>query len=51
MYPLDKMKIVVNNFLKITTILLFGGKSDIELLDTLKVNQNVCSSSWKTEFF
>lgn len=49
-YPLDKMKIVVEQLSKDYTILLFGGKSDIELLETLKLNQNICLIAGKLSF-
>lgn len=49
-YPLDKMKIVVEQLSKDYTILLFGGKSDIEQLETLKVNKNVCLVAGKLSF-
>ena len=50
MYSLEKMKIVIEQLSKNYTILLFGGKSDIKLLETLIVNQNVLSVAGKLSF-
>ena len=51
MYSLDKMKIVIEQLSKNHSILLFGGRSDIKLLDTLIVNQNVSSVAGKLSFY
>ncbi|MCG1037551.1 glycosyltransferase family 9 protein [Polaribacter sargassicola] len=50
MYPLDKMKIVVKQLSKNNTILLFGGKSDVEFLKTLQTNQNILLIAGKLNF-
>jgi ADP-heptose:LPS heptosyltransferase len=50
MYSLEKMKIVVAQLSKNYTILLFGDKSDIKLLETLKVNKNVFLVAGKFRF-
>jgi ADP-heptose:LPS heptosyltransferase len=50
MYSLDKMKIVVEQLSKNYTILLFGGKSDVLQLETLKTNQNIYLAAGKLSF-
>jgi ADP-heptose:LPS heptosyltransferase len=50
MYSLEKMKIVIEQLSKNYTILLFGGKADAELLDTLIVNKNILSVAGKLSF-
>ncbi len=50
MYPLDQMKIVVEQLSKDYTILLFGGKSDVAQLETLKTNQNIYLAAGKLSF-
>ncbi|MCI2228782.1 glycosyltransferase family 9 protein [Polaribacter sp. MSW13] len=50
MYPLDQMKIVVEQLSKDYTILLFGGKSDVIQLETLQTNQNIYLAAGKLSF-
>jgi ADP-heptose:LPS heptosyltransferase len=50
MYPLDKMKIVIEQLSKNCIILLFGGKNDLKQLETLKTNQNVFITTGKLSF-
>jgi ADP-heptose:LPS heptosyltransferase len=50
MYPLEKMKIVVEQLSKNNTILLFGGKSDVDLLKTLQINKNILLVAGKLNF-
>lgn len=41
MYSLEKMKIVIEELSKNHSVLLFGSKNDLKLLENLKGNQNV----------
>tara|TARA_B110001454_G_C12717650_1_gene433243 strand:- start:312 stop:1322 length:1011 start_codon:yes stop_codon:yes gene_type:complete len=50
MYSLEKMKIVVEQLSKNYTILLFGGKSDIKQLETLRTNQKIYLVAGKLNF-
>lgn len=50
MYSLEKMKIVVTQLSKNYTVLLFGGKSDVAQLETLKTNQNIYLAAGKLSF-
>ncbi|WP_405611653.1 glycosyltransferase family 9 protein [Polaribacter sp. Asnod1-A03] len=50
MYPLEKMKIVVEELSKNNTILLFGGKSDVDSLKTLQTNKNIVLVAGKLNF-
>ena len=50
MYSLEKMKIVVEQLSKNYTILLFGGKSDIRQLETLRTNQKIYLVAGKLNF-
>jgi ADP-heptose:LPS heptosyltransferase len=50
MYPLDKMKIVIEQLSKNCIILLFGGKNDLKQLETLKTNQNVFITTGELSF-
>nr|WP_299062738.1 glycosyltransferase family 9 protein [uncultured Polaribacter sp.] len=50
MYPLNKMKIVIEKLSKEFTILLFGGKGDVEHLETLKINNAIYIVAGKLSF-
>jgi len=50
MYPLEKMKIVVEQLSKNNTVLLFGGKNDVALLETLQTNANIFVVAGKLNF-
>jgi len=50
MYPLEKMKIVIEQLSKSYTILLFGGKNHLKLLETLQTNKNIFVVAGKLSF-
>ncbi len=50
MYPLEKMKVVVEELSKKYAIVLFGGKNDANQLEKLSVNENVFSIAGKLNF-
>lgn len=50
MYPLEKMKVVVEQLSKKYAIVLFGGKNDAKQLENLVLNSNVFSVAGKLTF-
>jgi ADP-heptose:LPS heptosyltransferase len=50
MYPLEKMKIVIEQLSKNNIVLLFGGKNEIPLLNSFEINSHILSVAGKLTF-
>jgi ADP-heptose:LPS heptosyltransferase len=50
MYPLEKMKIVIEQLSKNHIVLLFGGKNEISLLNSFEINSHILSVAGKLTF-
>lgn len=50
MYPLEKMKIVIEQLSKNYNILLFGGKNELPILSSFESNSNIISIAGKLTF-
>ena len=50
MYPLEKMKIVIERLSENHIVLLFGGKNEIPILNSFEKNSNILSVASKLTF-